>query len=247
MDDQRRAYLLAKFPAINNPRPLNPRVSTQVRAIDRAERIVEQVWSWAWEGQDPQDPAAVLFDPARAPALAKRADMAAAEFHRLAAKDARARAEGEQPLLRYDTGDGLDADYNPNDPAEQGVVRIWRVGRNQVYIVRERWRDAPDREWSTTDYFAHLFEFLLEQLDYHDCTKFGCDGDCDLKCSVRLAKACDGVTRLLPVNRGTLVLLFRCCTACEVLAGQIAANTHKTNWKLAEIEARERLPPDPTP
>lgn len=234
MDDQRRAYLLAKFPAINNPRPLHPRVSTQVRATDRAERIVEQVWSWTWEGQDPQNPATVLFDPARVPALVKRADAAAADFHRRA-------GEGS---LRHDTGDGLDADYDPNEPAEQGVVRIWRVGSNQVYIVRERWRDAPNRQRTTTDYFAQLFEFLVEQLDYHDCTKFGCDGDCDLKCSVRLAKACDGVTRLLPVNRGTLVLLFRCCTACEVLAGQIAANAYKTNALLADIEAREGLPPD---
>lgn len=234
MDDQRRAEILARFPAINNPRPLDPRVSTQVRATDRAERIVEQVWSWMWEGKEPLDPATVLFDAARVPALAKRADMAAADYHRRA-------AEG---ILRYDTGDGLNADYDPAETAEQGVVRIWRVGSNQVYIVRERWRDSPNREWTTTDYFAQLFEFLVEQLDYHDCTKFGCDGDCDLKCSVRLAKACDGVTRLLPVNRGTLVLLFRCCTACEVLAGQIAENTYKTNRKLADIEAREQLPPD---
>jgi hypothetical protein len=226
--------LRARFHALGNDRPIDPRVSTQVRAIDRAERIVEQVWSWTWNGQDPQDPATVLFDPARVPALAERADMAAAEFHRRA-------GEGS---LHYDTGDGLDADYDADDPGEQGVVRIWRVGSKQVYVVRERWRDSPNRDWTTTDYFANLFEFLVEQLDYHDCTKFGCDGNCDLKCSVRLAKACDGVTRLLPVNRGTLVLLFRCCTACEVLAGQIAANTYKTNLKLAEIEAHEDLPPD---
>lgn len=213
-------------------RSMNPGVSSQVRAIDRADRIVERVWSWTWEGDS--DPATVLFDPKRVPALAQRADEAAAEYHRRA-------GEGS---LRYETADGLRADYDPNDPAEQGVVRIWRVGSRQVYVVRERWRDSPDRVNSTTDYFAQLFEFLVEQLDYHDCTKFGCDGNCDLKCNVHIAKACGGVTRMLPVNRGTLVLLFRCCTTCEVLAGQIAANTYKTNVKIAELEAREDWPPD---
>jgi hypothetical protein len=232
MDPERRAQLTAKYPAINNPRPMDPRVSTQVRAIDRAARLVERVWGWAWEGDDP---AAILTDPDRVPALAKRADAEAAEYHRRV-------VEGR---LRYQTCDGLRADYDPDDPAEHGVVRIWRVGSSQVYIVRERWRDSLDRVEGTTDYFAQLFEFLVEQLDHHDCTKFGCDRNCDLRCTVHIANACDGTTRLLPVNRGTLVLLFRCCTACEVLAGKIAANTYKTNMLLKNMEVRDELPPDP--
>lgn len=233
MDDQRRAQILAKFPAIHNPRPMDPRASTQVRAMDRAERIVAQVGRWTWNGDG--DPAMVLFDPERVSNLARRADEEAAEYHRRA-------AEGD---LRYDTCDGLRADYDPDDPAEHGAVRIWRVGSRQVYIVRERWRDSPNREASTTDYFAQLFEFLVEQLDHHDCTKFGCDGNCDLKCNVHIAKACGGTTRLLPVNRGALVLLFRCCTACDVLAGQIATNSYRTNVLLKNMEVRDELPPDP--
>jgi hypothetical protein len=43
----------------------------------------------------------------------------------------------------------------------------------------------------------------------------------------------------MPVNRGTLILLFRMCRACEDLAGKIAANTYRT----AVVQARADLPP----
>jgi hypothetical protein len=226
--------LMARFPAMAAERPMSPGFSTQVLAIDRAERIVAAVWRWTWEGQESNDPANVLFDPARVPALAARADEAAAEYH------SRTDQDGD---LHFDTGDGLDGDYDPHDPAEQGVVRIWRVGSRGVHIARDRWRDSPNRLHDTTDYFVHLYEFLTEQLDYHDCTELGCDRNCDLACTVNIAKACDGPTRLLPVNRGTLVLLFRCCRVCEELAGQIAANTYRTNAKIAELEVSEDWPP----
>jgi hypothetical protein len=235
IDRERREYIIAKFPAIAANRPMSPAASTQVRGIDRAERIVAAVWRWAWEGHQPNAPETVLFDPARVPGLAALADEAAAEYHR---------RTGEDGDLLYDTGDGVDGDYDPHNPAEQGTVRIWRVGSNQVDVVRERWRDSPNRLHDTTDYFVHLYEFLTEQLDHHDCTEFGCDRNCDLACSVHIAKACGGATRLLPVNRGTLVLLMRICGTCEELAGQIASNTYRTNAKIAGLEAREDWPPD---
>jgi hypothetical protein len=54
---------------------------------------------------------------------------------------------------------------------------------------------------------------------------------------VRIAKACSGTTRLLPVNRGALVLLFRCCRACEADAGKTA----DTNFKVGVLEAHAKL------
>ena len=200
---------------------MSPNANTQVRATDRAEQIIAKTW-----GERAGD-GGVLFDPARVPALAERADAAAAEYHRRA-------ASGE---LRSDAGEGSRGDYDPDAPAEQGVVRIWRVGSNHIDVVRERWRDAPGRQFGTVDYAAGMFGHLTEQLDYRDCTDHGCGGDCDLACSVNVTKACGGPTRLLPVDRGTLVLLFRCCRNCESLAGKIAA----TNHQIAVMEAHERL------
>jgi hypothetical protein len=220
MDSQRRARLLAKFPAISNDRPMDPRANTQVRAIDRADEIIRAVWG--------DDPTAVLVDYKLVPALAERADEAAAEYHRRAGMDG----------LHYTTGD---TDYDPNDPAEQGVVRIWRVGSRHVDVVRERWREQ--RFGTPAEDAAGRIQHARDVLDNFTCS---CINYCDLGCSVNIAKACGGTTRLLPVNRGTLIMLFRCCDACEVLAGQIAANSYRTNVKLAEIEAREQLPPDTT-
>ncbi|OBH17061.1 hypothetical protein [Mycolicibacter sinensis] len=221
IDPKRREYLTAKFPDLTALRPMRPDANTQVRATDRAEQIIERVWG------DRGGEGGVLFDPARVPALAERADAAAAEYHRRA-------ASGE---LRWDTGDGLRGDYNPDAPAEQGVVRIWRVGTSEVDVVRERWRDRPGRRWGTVDYTVGMLEHLAEQLDYHDCADDGCAGDCDLRCNVNITKACGGPTRLLPVDRGTLVLLFRCCRNCEDSAGTTAS----TNLQIALMEVHERL------
>lgn len=226
IDPKRREDLTAKFPDLTALRPMRPDANTQVRATDRAEQIIAKVWD------DRADDDAVLFDPARVPALAECADAAAAEYHRRA-------ASGE---LRWDTGDGLRGDYDPDAPAEQGVVRIWRVGSGEVDVVRERWRDTPGRRWGTVDYTAGMLEHLTEQLDYHDCAVHGCDGECDLRCTVHIAKACGGPTRLLPVDRGTLVLLFRCCRNCEELAGDTAS----TNLQIALMEIHDRLAVEPT-
>src|SRR6476660_5747166 len=89
MNEQRRQELLAKFPAINNPRPMDPRANTQVQACVRAERIIKRVWKNLAAAD------VVLVDPAHVPALAARADAAAADFHRRAS----------QGRLRYDTHD----------------------------------------------------------------------------------------------------------------------------------------------
>jgi hypothetical protein len=56
---------------------------------------------------------------------------------------------------------------------------------------------------------------------------------------MRLAKTCGGPTGVMPVERGTMVMLFRCCRECEALACKIAANNRKT----AIVRARADLPP----
>ncbi|OBF96343.1 hypothetical protein A5773_13020 [Mycobacterium sp. 852014-52450_SCH5900713] len=198
---------------------MNPRVSTQVRATDRAEALAAKAWAKAGKL------GAVLFDRKRVPKLAELADAAAAEFYTRC---------GEFGDMHYDTHD---TDWNPHAPHEQGVVRVWAVGTNHVDVIRDRWRDVPNRMQTPVDYFASMYGCGLP--DFFDCARYGCTGDCDRACSVRLAKSCTGPTRAIPVNRGTLVLLFRCCRECEALAGKLAANTYKT----AVIDARVGLPP----
>ncbi|WP_067977094.1 hypothetical protein [Mycolicibacter icosiumassiliensis] len=227
INPERRDYLTAKYPELTALRPMHPDANTQVRATDRAEQIIAKAWG------DRAGDGGVLFDPARVRALAKRADAAAAEYHRRA-------ANGE---LRWDTGEGPRGDYNPDAPAEQGVVRIWRIGSNHVDVVRERWRDAPGRRWGTVDYAALSLEHSTEQLDHHNCTTEGCAGDCDLRCTAHIAEACGGPTRLLPVDRGTLVLLFRACDACLAKAARDAS----TNTQLAIMAAHERVAFKPAP
>ncbi len=224
LDPQRRQELLRKFPALSNVRPMDPRANTQVRAIDRAQQVMLKTWLNLAMGDR------VLFDPARVPALADRVDADAAEFHRLAGLG----------QLRYNT---WDTDYDPDDPAEQGVVRIWAVGTNHVDIVRDRWRDAPTRRLSTVSYAAGSLAHKVDTLDYCDCSRYGCEGSCGLECNVRLAPACDDTARLLATDRGTLILLYRSCWSCGDVAGKIAAETYKTNAEIARLETVEDWPP----
>lgn len=204
----------------DNLRPLDPRVSTQVRAIDRGGQLTAKAWAKA------ADLAAVLFDPARVPALAERADAAAAEFYVPSGQD------GDMHADTHDT------DWDPHAPHEQGVVRVWAVGTNHVDVIRDRWHDNQNRAQAPVDYFAGLYTSGIP--DFFDCARYGCTGgDCDRACSVRLDKTCNGPTRAVPVDRGTLILLFRMCRACEQLAGKLAANTYKT----AVVNARAGMPP----
>ncbi|PQM53121.1 hypothetical protein C5U48_05690 [Mycolicibacter virginiensis] len=112
-----------------------------------------------------------------------------------------------------------------------------------MYVVRERWRDAPSRFEDPADYAASSLEHSTEQLDYYDCTENGCDRDCDLQCNVRLSDSCGGATRLLPVDRGTWVLLLRVCASCEAWAGETAS----TNYRFAVMAAYERAAAKPDP
>ncbi|MEZ0354091.1 hypothetical protein [Mycobacterium sp. pR1184] len=223
IDPQRRQQLLAKYPAMSNAWPMNPRVNTQVHAIDRAEQIIRRVW----QNLAPAD--AVL---ARVPALAEWADAAAAEFHRREGEASRERALGLRPSLYYDTHD---TEYDPDAMYEQGVVKVWRLGDNYVTVVRDRWHDAPNRRLTTTGYFASMVD-LETSNDYRD-------GDCGPRCDVQLAESCTATTRLMPVDRGTLIVLLRWCWACEDVACKIAAETYETNAKIAEFEACEDWPP----
>lgn len=176
--------------------PMDPRANAQVQACVRAEWIIKRVWRNLAAAD------VVLVDPAHARALAPRVDAAAADFHRRASKG----------QLRYDTHDG-DADFDPDATHEQGSVRLWHVGSSDVFVVRDRWHDSPNRRGSTTDYAAGMFANNLDTAIY-----------CDAPCTVNIAENCGGETRLLPVDRGTLIMLFRCCWACEAEA--IAALEH---------------------
>lgn len=194
IDPQRRQQILDKFPDITNERPRAPIGNTQVQACLRAEQILRRAWSNLAMAD-------VLLTGV--PAMRTRADAEAAEFHRLAAADARARAEGETPLLDYDTFDG-ESDYDPNATYEQGALKIWTVGTNHVDIVRERWHDSPNRRFTTAGYAAGMLAHRLDLAVYGD-----------EPCNVIVSTECERETRLLPVDRGSLVLLFRVCWDCE--------------------------------
>jgi hypothetical protein len=188
-----------------NTGPMNPRGNTQVQACLRAEQIIMRAW---------RNLALADVVLTGVPAMRLRADAEADEFHRQAAYDARARAEGDAPVLYYDTCDG-DANYDPNAIYEQGALRIWTVGTNHVDIVRDRWHDSPTRRPSTVSYAAGHLAHKLDTLDHFRCERYGCAGGCGLECNVSVSPDCGGATRLLPVDRGSLVLLFRCCWSCE--------------------------------
>ena len=57
-----RQQILAKFPAINNPRPMDPALNTTVQAILDAERIEAAMTDDSLRDQ-------ILFDPAWCPAM----------------------------------------------------------------------------------------------------------------------------------------------------------------------------------
>lgn len=205
IDPLRRQQILDKYPAIANLGLMDPKANTQVQASMRAEQILKRAWNNL-----------ALADTilTGVPAMRARADVEAAEFHNRAAYDARARAEGETPVLYYDTCDG-DADYDPNAIYEQGALKIWTVGTNHVDIVRDRWHDSPTRRPTPVSYAAGHLAHKLDTLDWFRCDRYGCTGGCGLECNVSVAPDCGGTTRLLPVDRGSLILLFRCCWGCE--------------------------------
>jgi hypothetical protein len=227
--------------------PMDPRANTTVCAADRATAIIIKAFSMRED--------TVLFDPARVPALAERADAAAADFHRREAQAAweRGQIPPLPPSLHYDT---FDTEYDPDVAHEQGVAKVWRVGGRLVYVVRDPWHheDNRDRSMSPVDEMASLLQLDRDTDDYW-C--FGGEGnpryvrDYELRCTVNIAAECTaplspdvndyggGTTRWLPVDRAPLIMLFRCCRPCEELAGKFAANTYKTNV----INARADLPP----
>ncbi len=212
IDPQRREAIEKQFPVITRTEPMNPVASTQVRATDRVEAIIRRVW---FDGRD----GSMLFDPALCPAMAERAEAAAAQLRELVAED----------RVRFETAD---ADYDPAAPADQGVTRIWFVGSRTVEIVRDRWHEHPNRKFKPVDWFGG--NLGNQRRDYK------AELDADTTCNVHLARTCGGPTRILAADRGTLVLCFRCCRNCEALAGDIANN----NRALAITEARAKLPAD---
>lgn len=204
IDPDRREHLRRKYGM--DKTPMDPRANMSVQGCVRAEQITKRVWRNLRLAD-------VLL--AGVPAMTARANAARVEFHRLAARDAQARALGNPPLLHYETHDG-DADFDPNEVHEQGVTRLWTVGTDWVFVVRDRWHDSPNRPDTTVSYTAGMLGLGLDTAVYTDAP-----------CTVNIAENCGGETRKLPVDQGTLLLLFRCCWPCE--AALTAALPHPPN------------------
>lgn len=129
------------------------------------------------------------------------------------------------PSLHYHSHD---TDYDADAPAEQGVVKVWRAGSNHVDVVRDRWHHEGnrDRSMNPTEEMASALAHDVEMDDYEAHTNETSlrehSADYEQRCNVNIAKDCTaplsrdvsdyggGTTRLLPVDRGTLILLFRC-------------------------------------
>jgi hypothetical protein len=166
---------------------------------------------------------APVFDPIWSPAMYERADAVAQGL-----RDAMAMGD----VVKYDVvHEPFTYDRPPRD-----VVLMNYVGSRNILVARRG--DTLETRDHETDYAAGLLQLSQEVHDYYQCH---CKLPCDLNCNVRISKACSGVTRLLPIHRGVFVLLFRCCIACESLARRTA----EVNYKIGEIEARERVAPAP--
>jgi len=245
MDQARRQYLTAKFPALNNVRPMDPALNKIVQAQDDAERITAGA-----HGRDN----APLFDPAWSPAMWERANKA---VHDLRIRTGLPDDDPNRIRLNSHDYDDFDLDDLPDD-----AVVIWAVDTKTAFVGRPPHK--TERPTKRVDWFTSTLQ-LAQEIDDYLC--YGGEdnprnfADYELRCDVNIAPDCTaplsldvndfggGTTRMIPVRRGQFILLFRCCRACEALAGKIAANTYKSHV----IEARADLPrgavimPNPEP
>lgn len=224
---ERRTQIMSTFPAIGQPPdPNNP----TAQAMLDAERITA--------GAHGRDNAA-LFDPTWSPAMRERANTA---MHDLLIWIAL--PDDDPNRIRLNDAEHLsDLDQMPDD-----ALVVWAVGARIAHVGR------PHNRLERVDWFTSVVQLAQEVNDYHSYT--GPDSmrqhpaDYEMRCTVNIAASCTaplsrdvsdyggGTTRLMQVHRGRVVLLFRCCTACEDLAGRIADN----NYKTSVIDARADLP-----
>src|SRR5262249_12951721 len=147
---------------------------------------------------------------------------------------------------------------NPDDPA----LYVHLVGTKTVTVCRgPKHLGAFDRATRGhasqlpgyedgrrgVEYYAGMYQLMVEMDAYHD--EF-CDPGCwEGGCNVHVAKNCGGRTQFMPLKCGAVLLVFRVCTPCFVLAGKLADNTYRRRV----INARADLPrgavslPNPDP
>lgn len=114
MKDERRQELLARFPVMNNERPMNPALNTTVQSMLRTERIAAAT-GWGH---------GAAFDPERNRKLYAKARAAHANLRAMM-------AAGD---VTYATHNGL-APYDPDDPNDTATL-VNFVGDAQVYVCR---------------------------------------------------------------------------------------------------------------
>lgn len=204
-----------------------------VQAMFDAEKICE-----AAHGRDNT----VLFGPSRCPAMWERANDAM--------RDLRIRIglpEGDPKHIRLenDYGGGEEVEDLPTD-----AVVLWDARSNYAQFARAVGPfpssiPRPER-------FSWYIQYKQEVDDYW---RYGKEGnprypaDYELRCTVNIASGCTaplspdaddfrgGTTRLMVLQRGQFILLFRCCRECEQFAGELS----DTNYQIAVMEAHERL------
>ncbi|MGV7698389.1 hypothetical protein PJM27_22350 [Mycobacterium kansasii] len=227
MNDEQRKLMRAKHGMDNPPDPGNP----IAKAMLDAERITA--------GAHGRDNAA-LFDPTWSPAMRERANTAMHEvLIRIALPD-----DDPNRIRLNDADDLCDLESVPDD-----ALVVWAVGARLAHVGR------PHTRLDRVDWFTSVVQFAQEIDDYRPYTNSDTSirqhpTDFEMRCTVNIAASCTaplsrdvsdyrgGTTRLMRVHRGRFVLLFRCCTACEDLAGRIADN----NYKTSVIDGRADLP-----
>ncbi|BCO38059.1 hypothetical protein BMW24_008805 [Mycobacterium heckeshornense] len=213
MDEQRRQRLADKYGHNNPPDPNNP-IATAALA---AEQIAAGV-----HGRN----SAPLFDAAWSPAMWERANTA---MNDLSTRIALPNDDPDRIRLS-DIADVTELDHLLDD-----AVVVWRVGATKADVGRARQQQI--------DWFTWALQFAQQVDDYWRYTSADAmrehPADYDLRCTVNIAPDCTaplsrdvsdyggGTTRLMVVHRGRHVLLFRCCLACEALAGQTADRKYK--------------------
>ncbi len=173
----------------------------------------------------------LLFDPIWSPRMRKRANEAVAEL----------RAAMARGRVQYDSHDydQFDADNPPDD-----AVFIWFVGSGTVLVCCRGGATETDRRLRGPDYFSDMLRFFAEIDDYH---RYSAGADCELRCTINIAEHCTaqarafsgGTTRLMPLQRGQFVLLWRVCRACEAKACETVETIFRTNVMAGQAE----LPP----
>jgi hypothetical protein len=212
-------------------RPMDPALNATVQAMLNAERVTAGC---------PDNSA--LFDPVWSPVMHKLAVDAMAGLRS-------AVAEGAVRLRYHDYDGEVDLDDLPSD-----AVLIHRVYRGTALVCCRANASLKDQTLRGVDYYRSMLEYMAEVDDYWhygDADNSRYMSDYELRCTVNIANDCTaplspdvgdfggGTTRLMPVQRGRTVLLFRCCRQCEVMAGELA----ETNFKISVMEAQAKLPP----